>query len=197
MAIIGLQSTTTRVSDRRHKSLISKQSFPLKKGIKVKALVPGSIYSDLEREGVLKENIYKEYNDINYRWVSYDNWTYEREFEGKTYTFNQFYIQVLTLSVTDKLLSKQRVELVAHGLDTVSTVSINGHIVGKTDNQFIRYKFDVKKVLKIGKNSITVAFESAVTYGKQKSEEYQRQYGYPVPPGIDQTVNSFKLIIIF
>ncbi len=48
----------------------------------MKATVPGSIYSDLRRDGVLKEDIYYEYNDVNYRWVSYDNWTYERTFEG-------------------------------------------------------------------------------------------------------------------
>jgi beta-mannosidase len=48
----------------------------------VKAKVPGSIYSDLRRDGVLKQDIYYEYNDINYRWVSFDNWTYERIFDG-------------------------------------------------------------------------------------------------------------------
>jgi beta-mannosidase len=48
----------------------------------VKARVPGSIYSDLLRDSVLKEDLYYENNDINYRWVSYDNWTFERTFEG-------------------------------------------------------------------------------------------------------------------
>jgi beta-mannosidase len=48
----------------------------------VKARVPGSIYSDLRRDGLLKEDLYYENNDINYRWVSYDNWTFERTFEG-------------------------------------------------------------------------------------------------------------------
>ncbi len=48
----------------------------------MKARVPGSIYSDLRRDSVLKEDLYYENNDINYRWVSYDNWTFERTFEG-------------------------------------------------------------------------------------------------------------------
>ncbi len=48
----------------------------------MKARVPGSIYSDLRRDGLLKEDLYYENNDINYRWVSYDNWTFERTFEG-------------------------------------------------------------------------------------------------------------------
>jgi beta-mannosidase len=52
------------------------------KAISVKAKVPGSIYSDLRTNNVLKQELYYGYNDVNYRWVSYDNWSYERTFEG-------------------------------------------------------------------------------------------------------------------
>ncbi|CAG2110569.1 unnamed protein product [Medioppia subpectinata] len=48
--------------------------------IKVGAKVPGSIYSDLRRAQVLKQDLLYEKNDVNYRWVAYDNWTYERTF---------------------------------------------------------------------------------------------------------------------
>ena len=51
------------------------------KAIKTGAVVPGSIYSDLRRVGILKD-LYQGKNDINYRWVAYDNWTYERTFNG-------------------------------------------------------------------------------------------------------------------
>ncbi len=50
--------------------------------ISVRAKVPGSIHSDLRTDNILKQDLYYCYNDINYRWVSYDNWTYERTFEG-------------------------------------------------------------------------------------------------------------------
>ena len=50
--------------------------------IKIKARVPGTIYSDLRRENVLKEDLNYGENDVNYRWVSYDNWTFERTFNG-------------------------------------------------------------------------------------------------------------------
>ena len=49
--------------------------------IKINATVPGSIYSDLRRAKVLG-NIYKDKNDVKYRWVAYDNWTYEYSFDG-------------------------------------------------------------------------------------------------------------------
>jgi hypothetical protein len=53
---------------------------------------------------------------------------------------------------------------------------------------FVRYKFDVKPFLKSGLNTITVAFESAVTYAKRKHDE---QFGnYSVPPGIKISENK-------
>ncbi|CAG2118551.1 unnamed protein product, partial [Medioppia subpectinata] len=50
----------------------------------VRARVPGSIYSDLRREGVLKESLLSGDNNVKYRWVSYDNWTFERKFNAPT-----------------------------------------------------------------------------------------------------------------
>jgi beta-mannosidase len=51
----------------------------------MKVKVPGSIYSGLRTNNVLKEDLYYGYNDVNYRWVSYDNWTYESTYEGIKY----------------------------------------------------------------------------------------------------------------
>ena len=75
------------------------------------------------------------------------------------------------------------VDLVLEGVDTVSTVYINDQIVGQTDNQFVRYKYDLKKVLKKGQNSIRIAFQSAPLYAKQKAIEYMKKYHYDVVPG--------------
>ncbi|CAG2100526.1 unnamed protein product [Medioppia subpectinata] len=133
--------------------------------IQVKARVPGSIYSDLRREGVLKETLLSGNNDLKYRWVSYDNWTFERIF-----------------NVDEKLLSKQYVYLLANGIDTVSEVTVNDRLIGRTDNQFIRYKWDVKHVLKVGQNTVRVSIQSAPLYSMQKSKEYKEKYKYEVYP---------------
>lgn len=46
--------------------------------------MPGSIYTDLRTAGVLnKGHIFDNYNDLEYRWVAYDNWTFTREFDGE------------------------------------------------------------------------------------------------------------------
>lgn len=50
--------------------------------IKVIGHVPGSIYTDLQKSLVI-DNIYDNFNDLKYRWVSYDNWTFTRHFDSK------------------------------------------------------------------------------------------------------------------
>ena len=81
------------------------------------------------------------------------------------------------------LLSKPTVNLVAEGIDTVSTVYINDKIVGTTNNQFIQYMFNLKSVLKEGKNTIKIAFKSAATYAKDQAEDFKKKFNYAVIPG--------------
>jgi beta-mannosidase len=81
-------------------------------------------------------------------------------------------------SVPQSIISRSKVVLVCDGLDTVSTVLINGKVVGQSDNMFLRYIFDVKSAIKAGTNTIQVRFTSAIQYATRKSQEY----GYDVPP---------------
>jgi beta-mannosidase len=46
------------------------------------AKVPGGIFTDLKNANVLKEHFFFRYNDVQYRWVSWDNWTYHTTFKG-------------------------------------------------------------------------------------------------------------------
>ena len=45
--------------------------------------------------------------------------------------------------------SSQSIIMVAEGIDTVSTIFINGQQVGTTDNMFVKYTFDVKSFIKV------------------------------------------------
>ena len=89
----------------------------------------------------------------------------------------------LFFAVNSTLLSKKSVNLVAQGIDTVSTVYINDKIVGQTNNQFVRYRFDIKSVLKSGQNSIKISFESAPLYSLRKAKEFENKFKYIVFPG--------------
>ncbi|CAL8069241.1 unnamed protein product [Orchesella dallaii] len=133
--------------------------------ITVPATVPGGIYSDLEDNGVLSSAIYHEYNDLETRWVGRMNWTFTRNF-----------------TVSSSLLEKAKVVLVCEGLDTIAQVFINEMLVGKSENMFVRYTFDVKSVLRVGGNTLRVAFRSPVEYANTKFREHNQTYGYQVLP---------------
>ena len=92
--------------------------------------VPGSVFLNLNSAGVLPDLFYR-FNPITYQWVSDEaSWTYTR-----------------TFPVLPRILSAARAELVLHGVDTIANVSINGHFLGTTINQFRRWTFDVTGLL--------------------------------------------------
>lgn len=51
-------------------------------GVAGKARVPGGVFADLRANGVLTEDPLRRYNDVAYRWVSEDDWTYSVTFNG-------------------------------------------------------------------------------------------------------------------
>jgi beta-mannosidase len=58
----------------------------------------------------------------------------------------------------------ERVDLVFDGLDTVSTVALNGVELGRTFNMHRSYRFDIREALVAGANELTVDFGSALEY---------------------------------
>ena len=48
--------------------------------ISVPAVVPGEIQTDLMAAGVLQQDPYAKYNDVEYRWVVWMDWHYSRLF---------------------------------------------------------------------------------------------------------------------
>lgn len=131
--------------------------------ISIRATVPGGIYTDLQKQQLIDEPYYG-FNDVAYGWVGMENWTFSRYFH-----------------VPNSLLNERRVTLVAHGIDTVCGVILNGVLVFNASNMFVRYTADVKNVLAAGNNRIEVSCESPVLYAQRKHEERQ-QASYPVYP---------------
>ncbi|XP_008311995.1 beta-mannosidase [Cynoglossus semilaevis] len=124
------------------------------------AEVPGCVHTDLYRHGLIQDPYFR-FNDLSHGWISLDNWTY-----------------TTTLSVTSEFRTKQEVLLVFDGVDTVSSVWLNGVNVGDTDNMFRRYGFSVKDHLKDGDNVLKVSFLSPVLYAAER----RRHSSYRVPP---------------
>uniref|UniRef100_A0A6J0UK86 Beta-mannosidase n=1 Tax=Pogona vitticeps TaxID=103695 RepID=A0A6J0UK86_9SAUR len=122
--------------------------------------VPGCIHTALLQGGLIQDPYYR-FNDLAYTWISLDNWTYSRKFESPF-----------------AASSWQKVALVFEGVDTVAQVVVNNVTVGKTDNMFNRYTFDITDVIK-EITVIQVHFMSAVHYAAEQSKIHKE---YQVPP---------------
>jgi beta-mannosidase len=107
---------------------------------KLPAQVPGDHYSDLLRAGKIPDPYYRD-NNTSVQWAANTGWTYQRTFE-----------------VTPQQLAMTTVELVCHGLDTFATVTLNGTVLGSTNNMFRTWVFDVRRALKLGTNDLHIQF---------------------------------------
>ncbi|XP_065692153.2 beta-mannosidase isoform X1 [Patagioenas fasciata] len=130
--------------------------------------VPGCVHTALHRRGLIQDPYYR-FNDVMYRWISLDNWTYSRTFK------TPFDIR-----------KWQKVNLVFEGVDTVAQILINNITLGRTDNMFNRYTFDITSVIK-EVNFVEVHFLSAVSYAAEQSRCHKE---YSVPPACPPPVQK-------
>ncbi|MCK4375425.1 MAG: glycoside hydrolase family 2 protein, partial [Candidatus Brocadiae bacterium] len=122
----------------------------------LEATVPGCIHLDLMRAGRLPDPFYG-FNDLDVQWVADANWLYRRTFHCPA-----------------ALCRMKRIELVCHGLDTFAEVSLNGKQVGRADNMFLRWRWDVTGLIQEEGNELLVLFESPKKVGQALLEEHGR-----------------------
>ncbi|KAM6136616.1 beta-mannosidase isoform 2-T19 [Phoenicopterus ruber ruber] len=130
--------------------------------------VPGCVHTALHRRGLIQDPYYR-FNDVMYRWISLDNWTYSRTFK------TPFDIR-----------KWQKVNLVFEGVDTVAQILINNITLGRTDNMFNRYSFDITSVIK-EVNFVEVRFLSAISYAAEQSRCHK---AYSIPPACPPPVQK-------
>jgi len=119
----------------------------------INAVVPGSVMNDL----LLNEMI----DDPFYR----DNEDQANEIASKNYQYTRAFI------IKEEFLTRDKVELLCEGIDTLSEISINGVSIATTDNMHRTYRFDVKAYLKNGNNEISIFLHSPINYIKEKQEK--------------------------
>lgn len=119
----------------------------------IKAQVPGCVHLDLIRSKKIEDPFYGD-NEYKVSWVHECDWEYTRNFK-----------------VDENLLSADKVCLECDGLDTIAELTVNGHILGRTDNMYVQHCFDVHNVLRPGENNIRVRFISPVNYAKPLLEK--------------------------
>ena len=119
---------------------------------KIEASVPGNVEVDLELAGLIKDpkignNVYE------LREFELYCWWYRCKFEKP------------------KVHNGHRVELRFDGIDCITDIWLNNERIGKTENMFVEYRFDVTDFLK-KENELFISIHSAVLEGRK----YQREF---------------------
>ncbi|MCL1887678.1 MAG: glycoside hydrolase family 2 protein [Kiritimatiellaeota bacterium] len=117
---------------------------------KFPAVVPGVAQQDLLRAKAIPDPFYRD-NEKAVQWVGETEWVYERTFDAPD------------------LSHCARVVLRCEGLDTLATVVLNGRVVAKTENMHRWFEFDVKDLLKKGRNELAVVFSPPFPYCDEKA----------------------------
>jgi beta-mannosidase len=127
------------------------------------ATVPGGVHTDLLALGQIPDPFVGD-NEKRVQWVAEADWEYHRQFAAEP-----------------EMLSQSHIWLVCDGLDTLARVSLNGFELGRAENMFRQYRWDVKALLKAGSNDLHIAFDSPVRFCAEK------QAIHPLP-GVSQAI---------
>ena len=129
------------------------------------ATVPGGVHSDLLALGRISDPFVGD-NEKKVQWVAESDWEYRRSFQ------------------VDKAVSDEdHKRLVCDGLDTLAEVSLNGRLLGKTDNMFRCWSWDISSLLKEGGNELRILFRAPVSYIKARQVDQPLMGGGDIAGG--------------
>ncbi len=126
----------------------------------VKSALPGDTHSALLAAGKIPDPYWAD-NELQLQRLAQEDWIFERSVE-----------------VSAAMLDEKSVFLNCDSLDTIATVFINGCKVAHTRNMFVRYRFEVKKYLRIGANTIRIELDSAERAAIVESKKFAEEIGY-------------------
>jgi len=124
--------------------------------------VPGCVHTDLLALGEIPDPFVRD-QDLRVGWVAERAWTYRTRFV-----------------LPPKLQREERLFLVADGVDTLANVELNGRMLGRVDNQYRRWEWEIGRHLEDEENVLVVHFDSPVR------EAAARQAVRPMTTVVDQ-----------
>ena len=129
------------------------------------ANVPGGVHTDLLALGRIPDPFVGD-NELKVQGVAESDWEYRRSFRADP-----------------QMLAEKKSFLVCDGLDTLAEVTLNGRALGKTDNQFRTYRWEVTGILKDGNNELTILFRSPLVFIRARQAERPLTGGGDIPGG--------------
>jgi len=118
---------------------------------------PSDIHLALVHGGIIPNPFYRD-NEKQLQWIGEENWLLETEFD-----------------IDKPLLNNEKVELVFEGLDTYADISLNDSLILSVNNMFREWNVNVKKLLRIKSNKLTIRFSSPTRQNTAKQDKMPYQ----------------------
>lgn len=115
--------------------------------------IPGSVYSGLIEAGKMPDPFFRD-NELNALKLMENDFTFYRTFTLKKEDLE-----------ADKLL------LCFDGIDTLSEIYVNDHLLGTTDNMHRQWEFSLTPYVVLGENVLKVVLYSPTKYIKEENEK--------------------------
>jgi len=121
--------------------------------VTLEGTVPGQVHPDLQRAGLIPDPFWRD-NADQCQWPEHWEWRYKKNFD-------------LPVDFPTK-----RVKLQFDGLDTYAEIYLNGRLVGKTEDMFLPYEFDISNSwLRLSNNVLEVRFKPIESLVGEESRE--------------------------
>ncbi|KAI0384924.1 galactose-binding domain-like protein [Hypomontagnella monticulosa] len=120
------------------------------------AQFPTVTHLDLMHHGLIPDPA-RNKNARDVQWVGEREWIYKTMFD---------FVETSNKDSNDHDKNGVHHVLVFEGLDTHCRISLNGHLLLKSDNMFLEWRIDVTDKLHMGSNDLEIYFESTFLVGK-------------------------------
>jgi beta-mannosidase len=137
--------------------------------IKAPIQLPGDVHSALLAADRIPDPYFGE-NEKQVMWVNETAWAVERSFTAGTADIDGY----LTLTLSE--------------VDCIATILLNGDVVARTENSFIRNDIDVTGKVRVGDNTLRVEFDIAPDVAKARADAHP----FPIPFTYNYQTNGLK-----
>ncbi|HWV19455.1 MAG TPA: glycoside hydrolase family 2 protein [Devosia sp.] len=131
--------------------------------------LPGDVHGALLAADLIPDPYFGE-NEKVVMWVGETEWHVERRFEASAADIDGY----LTLTLSE--------------VDCIATILLNGEVVARTDNSFVRHDIDVTGKVHQGENSLRIEFGVAPDVAKARSDAHP----FPIPFTYNYQTNGLK-----
>jgi beta-mannosidase len=116
--------------------------------------VPGTVHTDLLNLNLIEDPLYED-NELSLQWIVEQDWFYKTTFD-----------------LPENFKIDNTINLVFKGVDTIAEAWLNKEPVGKFQNMFRKYEFDISKILKKRNNLLELKIRSPIKYAKEQEKKY-------------------------